>query len=48
MRAALRLLGEHEARRNRLRRAVVEGEASGAPEPFDGESFLAHKRRDRA
>lgn len=47
VRAGLRLLGEDEARLAALRAALVEGEASGAAEPFDAEAFLAAKRRDR-
>ena len=46
-RAGLRLLEEDEARSAVLRAALVEGEASGAAEPFDVEAFLAAKRRDR-
>ena len=38
---------EDEARLAALRAALVEGEASGAAEPFDVEAFLAAKRRDR-
>ncbi|QRG05164.1 type II toxin-antitoxin system ParD family antitoxin [Xanthobacter dioxanivorans] len=45
VRAGLRLLEEHEARLETLRAALSEGEASGAAEPFDVESFLAGKRR---
>lgn len=47
MRAALRLLEERETRLEALRSALVEGEESGTPEPFDIESFLAEKRAGR-
>lgn len=48
VRAGLRLLEEHETRLEALRAALVEGENSGAAQPFDVETFLAAKRRDRA
>jgi antitoxin ParD1/3/4 len=48
VRAGLRLLEEHETRLEALRAALVEGEGSGAAQPFDVETFLAAKRRDRA
>jgi antitoxin ParD1/3/4 len=48
VRAGLRLLEEHETRLAALRAALVEGESSGAAQPFDVEGFLAAKRRDRA
>lgn len=48
VRAGLRLLEEHETRFEALRAALVEGESSGAAQPFDVETFLAAKRRDRA
>jgi antitoxin ParD1/3/4 len=44
VRAALRLLEEREARVTQLNAALVEGEASGAPEPFDFDRFLADRR----
>lgn len=40
VRAGLRLLEEHEAKLERLRAALVEGEQSGAPEDFDADDFL--------
>jgi antitoxin ParD1/3/4 len=45
VRAALRLLEEQELKIERLRQALQEGEASGPPEPFDIEEYLAEKRR---
>lgn len=45
VRAGLRLLEEHETRLEALRSALVEGEESGAPVPFDTEAFLRSKRR---
>jgi antitoxin ParD1/3/4 len=44
VRAGLRLLEEHEARVEALRAALIEGEASGPPQPLDVESFLREKR----
>lgn len=44
VRASLRLLEEQEMRLEALRSALAEGEASGAPEPFDMEDFLASQR----
>lgn len=44
VRAALRLLEEREARVTQLNAALVEGETSGAPEPFDFDRFLADRR----
>ncbi len=41
VRAGLRLLESHEAKMAALRAAVKEGLASGKPEPFDVENFLA-------
>jgi hypothetical protein len=40
-----RLPEEHEARVNVLRQALMEGENSGAPEPFDFDAFIEAKRR---
>ena len=45
MRAALRLLEEHEARLTALRAALIEGEDSGPSTPFDFEAFIARKRQ---
>ena len=45
VRAGLRLLEEHETKLNAIRAALVEGEKSGAPEPFDFDAFVARKRQ---
>lgn len=45
VRAGLRLLEEHEMRVEALRAALVEGEASGAPEAFDPDTFLEDLHR---
>jgi len=44
VRAGLRLLEEQEAALDTLRAALIEGEESGPPEPFDTETFLREKR----
>ena len=44
MRAALRLLEEHEAKLAALRAALIEGEESGPSTEFDFEAFVAQKR----
>ena len=44
VRAGLRLLEEHEVRARALHDALVAGEQSGPPEPFDFEGFKAAKR----
>lgn len=46
VRAGLRLLEEHEAQVQSLRDALIAGEQSGAPEPFDFEAFKAAKRAE--
>jgi antitoxin ParD1/3/4 len=46
--AGLRLLEERETRLEALRSALIEGERSGAPTPFDIEEFLDEMRSDRA
>jgi antitoxin ParD1/3/4 len=48
VRAGLRLLEEQEARLSALQAALVEGEGSGEPEPFDFDGFLEDKRRASA
>lgn len=41
VRAGLRLLEEHEARVKALQAALIAGEESGEPMPFDSEAFKA-------
>lgn len=40
IRAALRLLEDHEARIEKLRELIREGEESGEPVPFDFDEFI--------
>lgn len=44
VRAGLRLLEEHEAKVKALQDALIAGEQSGPPQPFDNEAFLARMR----
>ena len=44
VRAGLRLLEEHEAQVKALRDALVAGEESGPPQPFDSDAFLKRMR----
>ncbi|HLS14069.1 MAG TPA: type II toxin-antitoxin system ParD family antitoxin [Beutenbergiaceae bacterium] len=44
VRAGLRLLEDQETHLAGLRAALVEGEDSGAPEPFDFDGFVAAKK----
>lgn len=44
VRAGLRLLEEHEARVKALQDALIAGEESGPPAPFDNEAFVARMR----
>ncbi|SJM55647.1 type II toxin-antitoxin system ParD family antitoxin [Gulosibacter sp. 10] len=44
VRAGLRLLEDQETRLAALRAALVEGEESGRPEPFDFDAFIAAKK----
>ena len=48
VRAGLRLLEEHEARVKALQAALIAGEESGPPAPFDGEAFLKRMRARHA
>jgi len=45
VRAGLRLLEEHEAKVKVLQDALMAGEESGAPAPFDNDKFLQRMRR---
>ena len=45
VRAGLRLLEDRETELAALRAALVEGEASGEPEPFDFDAFIESKKR---
>ncbi|GAB10569.1 hypothetical protein GOARA_061_00080 [Gordonia araii NBRC 100433] len=44
VRAGLRLLEDRETHLAALRTALVTGEESGAPEPFDFDAFIAAKK----
>jgi antitoxin ParD1/3/4 len=44
VRAGLRLLEEHDLKLKALQGALIAGEGSGAPAPFDGEAFLERMR----
>ena len=44
VRAGLRLLETHEARVKALQDALITGEESGEPEPFDNGAFLQRMR----
>lgn len=46
VRAGLRLLEEHEAKVTALQDALISGEQSGEPQPFDFEAFKARKRAE--
>lgn len=46
VRAGLRLLEEHEAKVRALQEALIAGEESGEPQPFDFEAFKARKRAE--
>lgn len=44
VRAGLRLLEDQETQMSALRAALVAGEESGAPQPFDFDGFIASRR----
>lgn len=46
VRAGLRLLEEHEAKVKALQDALIVGEQSGEPRPFDFDTFKARKRAE--
>ena len=46
VRAGLRLLEEHEAKVKALQDALIAGEQSGEPQPFDFEEFKSRKRAE--
>lgn len=48
VRAGLRLLEEHEAKVKALQEALIAGEESGPPSPFDNEAFLKRMRAKHA
>ena len=48
MRAGLRLLEEQDAKLEALRAALIEGEESGEPQPFDSDAFLKEMREKYA
>ncbi len=48
VRAGLRLLEEHEAKVKALQDALIAGENSGPPVPFDSKAFLKRMRARHA
>ena len=48
VRAGLRLLEEHEAKVRALQDALIAGEESGPPVPFDNKAFLKRMRTKNA
>ena len=46
VRAGLRLLEEHETKVKTLQDALIAGEQSGEPRPFDFDAFKARKRAE--
>lgn len=48
VRAGLRLLEEHETKVRALQDALIAGEQSGDPRPFNGETFLTRMRKTYA
>ncbi len=47
IRAGLRLLQDEETRLAALRAALIAGEQSGAPQPFDIDDFIASRKPAR-
>lgn len=48
VRAGLRLLEEHETRVKALQDALIAGEESGTPKPFDFDAFIEQKQTEPA
>jgi antitoxin ParD1/3/4 len=48
VRAGLRLLEEQELKIESLRKAILEGELSGTPAPFNMKDFIASRRNKTA
>lgn len=48
VRAGLRLLEEHEIKVRALQDALIAGEQSGEPRPFDGDAFLTRMHAKHA
>jgi antitoxin ParD1/3/4 len=46
VRAGMRLLEDHEAKVRALQDALIAGEQSGEPRPFDFDAFKARKRAE--
>lgn len=46
VRAGLRLLEEHETKVKALQDALIAGEQSGEPQPFDFDAFKTRKRQE--
>ncbi len=44
VRAGLRTLEDRETKLGVLRQALIDGESSGEPEPFDFDAFIASKK----
>jgi antitoxin ParD1/3/4 len=47
VRAGLRLLEEHESRVKALQNALIAGELSGEPHPFDNDAFMLRMKMKR-
>jgi antitoxin ParD1/3/4 len=48
VRAGLRLLEEHETKVRALQDALIAGEQSGTPRPFDSQAFLSRMHTKHA